>query len=327
MTEPKREKEHIMTAKIRIAERMSSRPSDEELRYFQRMGIDAATIWTGLEDAHLDYMVSTKQRLADWGIELWNIGILDLHCDPDMVLGLSGYDRKLALYKEYLNNLGQAGIGYTTYAHMANIKMLDYYQTGVGTTRGVSTREFVLADALQRPLSHGKIYDEQTVWRTLIEFIRNVVPVAERAGVRIGLHPDDPPVPALGGVGRVVRSYAHYEQLVDLADSDHFGLCFCVGSWAEGGERMGRDVYEMIDYFGREGKLFKIHFRNVDRPLPTFKETLVDEGYIDMFRVMEALRDVGFDGALLPDHVPGGAEEAAYTIGYMRAVRRKVCGQ
>ena len=315
-----------MGTTIRIAERMSSEPTQEELSYFRHMGIDAATIWTTLNKATFEYMASVKERLEAQDIELWNIGVFDLHCDSDIVLGLEGFSRKVEQYKEYLRNLGRAGIGYTTYAHMANTKMPPYYQTGVGETRGLPTREFVLKDALNLPLSHGRVYSEGEVWKTLIEFIRQVVPVAEESGVRIGLHPDEPPVPELGGVGRVARSYAHCEQLIDLADSECFGLCLCVGSWAEGGDRMGADVYEMIDLFGREGKLFKVHFRNVDKPLPTFRETLVDDGYIDMFKVMQALKDVEFDGAILPDHIPGGKAEAAYTIGYMRALRRQVCG-
>lgn len=315
-----------MGTTIRIAERMSPEPTEEELSYFRHMGIDAATIWTTLNKATFEYMTSIKERLEARDIELWNIGVLDLHCDSDIVLGLEGFSRKVEQYKEYLRNLGRAGIGYTTYAHMANMKMPPYYQTGVGETRGLPTREFILKDALDLPLSHGRVYSEGEVWKTLIEFIRQVVPVAEESGVRIGLHPDDPPVPELGGVGRVARSYAHCEQLIDLADSECFGLCLCVGSWAEGGDRMGADVYEMIDLFGRAGKLFKVHFRNIDKPMPSFRETLVDDGYIDMLKVMQALKDVEFDGAILPDHVPGGKAEAAYTIGYMRALRRQVCG-
>jgi len=290
------------------------------------MGIDAATIWTTLDIATFEYMASIKERLEAWNIELWNIGVLDLHCDSDIVLGSKKFPKKIEQYKKYLRNLGKAGIGYTTYAHMANKNIPQYHQTGIGETRGLPTREFVQKDAVNLPLSHGRVYSEQEVWKTLIEFIRQVVPVAEDAGVRIGLHPDDPPIPVLGGIGRVARSYAHCEQLIDLADSECFGLCLCVGSWAEGGDQMGADVYKMIDLFGREGKLFKVHFRNVDRPLPTFQETLLDDGYIDMYKVMQALRNIEFDGAILPDHVPGGKAEAAYTIGYIRALRRQVCG-
>jgi mannonate dehydratase len=83
----------------------------------------------------------------------------------------------------------------------------------------------------------------------------------------------------------------------------------------------------MIDHFGKQGRLFKIHFRNVDAPMPVFRETLVDDGYVDMYDVMKALRDVGFDGTLIPDHVPGDGSDkttSAYTIGYMRAIRNRV---
>jgi mannonate dehydratase len=240
---------------------------------------------------------------------------------------LPGFEEKLEQYVRYLRDLGRAGIGYTTYAHMANIKMLPYYQTAIGQTRGIPTREFDAAKARDLPLSHERQYSEDEIWQTFARFLRAVVPVAEEAGVRIGLHPDDPPLSSLGGVARIVRSFEGYQRAMELADSPNFGLCFCIGSWAEGGETLGKDVYEMIDFFGAQGKLFKIHFRNVDRPMPVFRETLVDDGYIDMFRVMEALHGVNFDGALLPDHVPGDREHAAYTIGYMRAVRKKVCGE
>ncbi len=314
------------TSKIKIAERMSPRPSSEQLVCFREMHIDAASIWTTIEDANYDYMVETRHLLEQHGMLLWNIGILDLHCDPTMVLGLPGFDEKIAQYKDYLRDLGRAGIGYTTHAHMANIKLLPYYQTAVGQTRGIPTREFDIELAKDLPLSNDRFYDEDEVWATLAQFIREVVPVAEDAGVRIGLHPDDPPVPDLGGVGRVVRSFANYQRAVDLADSPNFGLCFCVGSWAEDGAALDKDVYEIIEDFGARGKLFKIHFRNVDKPLPKFRETLVDDVYIDMHRVMTGLHNAGFDGALLPDHVPGDQKNAAYTIGYMRAMRRQVCG-
>jgi mannonate dehydratase len=317
-----------LSPNIRIAHRMSARPSAQELAFFRRMGIDAATIWTTIEDANYDYMIETRRLLEAHGIQLWNIGILDLHCDPTMVLGLPGFDDKVAQYKAYLRNLGRAEIGYTTYAHMANIKLLPYYQTAAGVTRGdIPTREFDMQIARDLPYSHGREYTEAEVWGTLSTFLREVVPVAEEAGVRIGLHPDDPPVPSLGGVARVIWNFDGYRRALEIADSPNFGLCFCVGSWAEGGATLGSDVYEMIEHFGAMGKLFKIHFRNVDAPMPTFRETLVDDGYIDMYRVMKALSRVGFNGVLLPDHIPGDGTDtsmAAYTLGYMRAVRDRV---
>ena len=311
---------------IRIAERLPPRPTDDDLAYFRQVGVEAASIWTTVEDAGYDYMAQTRQRLADHGIELWNVGILDLHCDPTMVLGLPGFDAKLEQYVNYLRDLGRAGIGYTTYAHMANIKMLPYYQSAVGQARGgLPTREFDAGQARSLPLSHDRAYAEDEIWSTFARFLQAAVPAAEEAGVRIGLHPDDPPVPSLGGVPRIFSSFDGYRRAVELADSPNFGLCLCVGTWAEGGAALGKDVYEMIDHFGAQNKLFKIHFRNVDQPMPVFRETLVDDGYIDMHRVIEGLHRTGFDGVLLPDHVPGDGRHAAYTLGYMRAVRKQVC--
>jgi mannonate dehydratase len=311
--------------RIRIGHRISPRPTAEELALFQQLGIEYATIWTTLEDARLDYMVETKRLLEAHGIRLLNIGILDLHCDPTLTLGLPGRDRKIEQYQAYLRLLGQAGIRYTTYAHMANIKMLPYYQTGMGATRGgTPTREFDMEAARKLPLSHDREYGEDEIWGTFTEFIRAVMPVAEEAEVRIGLHPDDPPVPSLGGVARIFRDFAGYRRAVETADSPYFGLCFCVGTWAEGGAATGMGVPEMIRHFGGEGRIFKVHFRNVDAPLPRFRETFVDNGYVDMNEVLRALRDVGFDGVLLPDHVPGGLAHTAYTIGYMQAMRDRL---
>ena len=145
-----------MGTKIRIAERMSPDPTEEELSYFQHMGIDAATIWTTLDRATFEYMASIKELLEAWDIELLNIGVLELNCDSDIVLGLKEFPKKIEQYKKYIQNLGRAGIGYTTYAHMANIKIPKYYQTGVGETRGLPTREFILNEALSLPLSHGR---------------------------------------------------------------------------------------------------------------------------------------------------------------------------
>ncbi|MCX6379070.1 MAG: mannonate dehydratase [Armatimonadetes bacterium] len=313
---------------IKIGDRMSARPTEKDFTFFQNMGIEYATIWTTIEDATYEYMAHTKSLLEAHGIQLWNIGILDLHCDPTMVLGLPGFDTKVEQYQQYLRNLGRAGIGYTTYAHMANIKMLPYYQTSVGSTRGgIPTREFDMELAQHLPLSHDRVYTEDEVWDTFTRFIRAVMPVAEEAGVRIGLHPDDPPVPTLGGVARAIRNFEGYQRAVEIANSDNFGLCFCVGSWAEGGAMLGKDSLEMIAHFGALGKIFKIHFRNVDAPLPKFRETLIDDGYVDMYAIMCALRDVNFDGVLIPDHVPGDGTDkmnSAYTIGYMRATRNRV---
>ena len=323
--------ENTRRSGIKLGTSFTPKPSEDDLALLRHAGVDAVSIWTGIENATYEFMSETRRRLEANGVQVYNIGIIDLHCDPTIVLGLDGVDKKIEQYKNYLTNLGRAGIHYTTYAHMANIKVQmvpGYYQTARVTARGgATTREFDLEVAKKLPLSHGKVYPEDHIWATFTKFIRAVMPAAERAKVRIGLHPDDPPVDMLGGVARIFRNFDGFERAIQIADSENFGLCLCIGTWAEGGKLMGKDPLEMIRYFGKKKRIFKVHFRNVDQPLPKFREVFVDEGYLDMYQVMRGLREVNFDGIIIPDHVPGGGyaqSNASYTLGYMKALRDRV---
>ncbi|MHC4985908.1 MAG: mannonate dehydratase, partial [Planctomycetota bacterium] len=264
------------------------------------------------------------------GIGIYGLGNRAIHCQDAIVLATDKRDEIIELYKQHLRDLGRAGIPYTTHAHIANGV---WYSSGGRTRGGAETRLLDLdGEAVghspngkfYRPLSHGREYSEDEVWANYEYFVRQVVPVAEEAGVKIGVHPDDPPVETLAGVPRCFNSLANYQRALDIADSPNFGVCLCVGCWLEGGEAMGCDVIEAIRTFAAQGKLFKVHFRNVDRPGTTFTETFLDDGYMDMFEVVRALAEANFDGVIIPDHVPlmGDDERIgmAYTIGYMRAL-------
>jgi len=317
---------------IKLGTMFTDRPNEDDLATLRHAGVEAVSIWTTIENNSAEWMIGIRKKLEASGIEVYNIGILDLHCDPALALSLPGVENKIEQYKTYLTNLGQAGIHYTTYAHMANIKNQPtpgFYQTSVGKTRGnADTREFDLAVARKLPCSFDKEYQEEQIWKSFTTFIRAVIPVAEKNKVRIGLHPDDPPVESLGCVARVFRTYAAYERAFQIAGSDNFGVCLCIGTWGEGGKQgFGKDPVEAVRAFGPKKKIFKVHFRNVSSPLPKFRETFVDNGYLDMYQVMKALREVRFDGIVVPDHVPGGGYPAAnssYTIGYMKALRDRV---
>ena len=317
---------------IKLGTMFTDRPNEDDLATLRHAGVEAVSIWTSLENNSAEWMIGIRKKLDASGVEVYNIGILDLHCDPALALSLPGVESKIEQYKTYLTNLGRAGIHYTTYAHMANIKNQPtpgFYQTSVGKTRGnADTREFDLAVARKLPCSFDKEYREEQIWKSFTTFIRAVIPVAEKNKVRIGLHPDDPPVESLGCVARAFRTYAAYERAFQIAGSDNFGVCLCIGTWGEGGKQgFGKDPVEAVRAFGAKKKIFKVHFRNVSSPLPKFRETFVDNGYLDMYQVMKALREVRFDGIVVPDHVPGGGYPAAnssYTIGYMKALRDRV---
>jgi mannonate dehydratase len=143
--------------------------------------------------------------------------------------------------------------------------------------------------------------------------------------VRIGIHPDDPPVPVLAGVPRCIFSnFEGYKRAMTIANSPNVGICLCCGTWLEGGKKLtGKDPEEMIRSFGA-GKIWKIHFRNVNAPLPHFVETFMDDGYYDMWKIMKALRDVNFDGIVILDHSPtmvgGNYTQTAYGFAYMKAL-------
>jgi mannonate dehydratase len=296
---------------IRIAIQAPLDATANELSFYRQMGMKHVVLWTDETKASAEYYSDRKKYFADAGLEVYGFGNRSVHNEEKIVLNLPGREEKIEQYRQHLRDLGKAGITYTTYAHMGN----GIWSSERETTRaGASARSFDLkgpnwgewnGKKYYPPLSHGREYTLDEMWENFKYFIHAVTPVAEQNNVRIGIHPDDPPVPKLAGVPRIFSHYDGYKRALDLAKSPNVGLCLCVGSWMEGGNKMGKDALGMIDYFGKQNKIFKIHFRNIDKPLPHFTETFVDNGYTDMYKIMKALKKVNFDGVLIADHIPG----------------------
>lgn len=316
---------------MKVAFQSTPEPSEEDLQFIQQMGVEYVVLWTSGDKASYEYYASRRALFEKAGLKVYGFGSSSVHNQDAIVLNLPNRDEKIEEYKTHLRNLGKAGIPYTTYAHMAN----GIWSTEREFTRGgASSRAFDLSNArvghwvgreYHGPLTHGRVYGEDEIWENFIYFIQQVAPVAEEAGVRIGIHPDDPPVPDLGGVARCIfSSFDGYKRALEIADSPNVGMCLCVGCWLEGGSQMGRDVLETIQYFGERNKLFKVHLRNVNQPLPYFVETFIDDGYMDLYPVIQALRKVDFNGVIIPDHIPMMGNDrrigSAYTIGYMKAL-------
>ncbi len=156
-------------------------------------------------------------------------------------------------------------------------------------------------------------------------FLRDVLPMAEAAGVKRALHPDDPPTPTIRGQPRLVYQPRYYQRLLNLDPSPANTLEFCIGSLAEMTEG---DIYDVADTYSRQGRLGYVHFRNVPGKAPHYKETFIDDGEVDMLRVLETLHRNGFDGVLIPDHTPQMACAApwhagmAFARGYMKAAMK-----
>jgi mannonate dehydratase len=317
-----------LTPGIKITLQIPNDFNDEDLTFAKQMGVEYVTIPT--RGGTYEVFSRFKQRVEAAGLKVTNIGNSSVHNMPEVTLNLPGRDEKIEEYKQYLRDLAKAGIYYTTYAHMGN----GIWSSERETTRGgAPARAFKLETAkgywdgkvFEPPLTHGRKFSKEELWENYTYFIKQVVPVAEEVGVRIGIHPDDPPVPELGGVPRhIFGTFDGYIRAFEIANSPNVGICLCCGTWMEGGKHTGKNVLDAIREFSKLDKLWKIHFRNVSAPIPYFVEAYVDDGYTDMKQVMRTLVDVDYRGILIADHVPQMVGDRktgwAYSIGYIKAL-------
>jgi len=322
---------------IQIGVRLPSTATEEEMRFVRQIGVEWVVVSLDHPREHsVEAYRALKQKFADQGLKIYRLANHNCHNMEEVTLNLPGRDEKIAEYLNYIRNLGAVGIHYATYAHMGN----GIWTTGDEEIRGGATSRafrldkpgtgYTMVKSWTGALTHGRRYSEDEIWDNYQYFIRQVAPVAEQAGVFIGIHPDDPPVYEVGGVPRCIfGNFAGYARAIEIANSPNIGVCLCVGCWLEGGERMGKSVVETIRYLGRQKKLFKVHFRNVTAPLPAgFAETFLDDGYGDMYSIMRALREVEFDGLVISDHIPnmvGGRLVAeSLAVGYIKGLREAV---
>jgi mannonate dehydratase len=235
-------------------------------------------------------------------------------------------DEQIEHLQATIRNLGQAGIPVLGYNWRPN----QLYRTGTKKMRGgAEVTTFDLDRAKELPLSHGRLYSADELWENYAYFLQAVLPVAEAAGVRLALHPDDPPGPAIGGVARIFSRYEDFARASELANSPSWGLLFCVGCWSEMGAEA--NVLKGIRHFGPKGQIVYVHFRDVQGTGDHFSECFIGEGNLNVTTVLRTLKDVGFDGALIDDHVPhllgdeGWAPRGrAYSTGYLAGLLRAV---
>jgi mannonate dehydratase len=186
--------------------------------------------------------------------------------------------------------------------------------------RGMAWNMICDADATpgaERTATHEEL------WQRLKEFLDEVVPVAEEAGVTLAAHPDDPPMPTMRGQPRLVYQPEMYQRLLDLRPSQANALEFCVGTLAE---MATGDVYEATEQYSQQGKLAYVHLRNVDGKVPNYHETFIDDGDVDTVRILQILKKNNFSGVIIPDHTPQMSCDApwhagmAFALGYIRGV-------
>jgi mannonate dehydratase len=241
--------------------------------------------------------------------------------------GLPGRDEEIATVATLIESMGRLGVPVWCYEWMTDF---NWVRTNMATpSRGGSVvTSFDLRD-VPEDLTAGPPISEEELWANLEYFLKAVLPVAEKAGVRLSMHPDDPPLSPIRGIGRIMRSLENFQRLVELVPSPMNTITLCQGNFT----LMTDDLPAAIRRFGR--KISFVHFRDVRGVPEKFEETWHDAGKTDMLACMRAYREIGFEGVLRPDHVPtveGDSNDNAgysafgrlYAIGYIRGLREAV---
>lgn len=269
---------------------------------------------------------AARERVEDAGLSLTGIQSLPYSLYGDIMFGREGADEALDQITTLIRNLGEAGIPILGYQW--NPRGVVPMRTTPEELRGGAKGTAFDLDEIEDPheLAPGldREYTEDEFWEHYQRFLETVIPVAEEAGVDLALHPVDPPVlESLGGIPRLFRNVENFEKAMDLVPSDNHGLKLCLGCFSQ----MGADVHEVLRRFGERDQIVFIHFRDVVGTVPKFHETFVDEGNFDTSEAVRTLRDVGFDGVVIPDHVPEmvGDDDwrhraRGFTVGYLRGV-------
>ena len=270
-------------------------------------------------------LMQLKIRIEEAGLNLAAVENVPFEWYDKIVRGQPGRDEQIENWKTTLRNMGAAGIPIFGYHFMAlGVWRTSFTKPGRGGAQ-VTSYDHDAVKGAPTP-EWGPLSDDQ-MWDNLEYFIKAVIPVAEEAGVKMGLHPDDPPISPIAGVARIMRSHEALRRLTeDIYPSPNNGIEFCQGTVSE----MTDDIYDGIKYFAEKNKIWYVHFRNVSGTVPSFDETFIDEGHVDMHRAMEIYRDAGFDGPMIDDHVPHIAGDTsedgwlyrseAFAMGYYKAL-------
>ncbi len=259
-----------------------------------------------------------KDEVESHGMELVVIESIPVH--EEIKLGGAKRDEYIEIWLQSVRNMAEVGIPVVCYNFML---AFDWLRTDLRKSMGNGaytmfyneddlaqfdfTREIpawsqkYTPETLQTMLDRSRALSEEQLWENLEYFLKRVVPVVEKLGVKMAIHPDDPPFPVMG-IPRLMTCQKNLQRFLDCVDSPANGLAFCTGSLGAG---LHNQVEEMLEHFAPTGRVHFMHVRNLKHESEKhFYETAhpSSEGRMDMFRVMKALHDAGYKGPLRPDH-------------------------
>jgi len=303
--------------------------SDDNLIFAKQIGVrDLVVVHPeGVQagsEPYYDYtnLIQLRTRVENAGLRIAAIQNIPTTYYDKIVWNLPGRDAQIDNYIRTITNVGKAGIPILHYNfHAIRVWRTSRHTQDRGGAHVTSYNHELMANA---PAERGRELGIDELWDNFEYFLRRIIPAAESVGLRMALHPDDPPASPIAGAACLFIDMDSFQRALDMVPSPANGLLFCNGCYAE---MLGLGVYDAIRHFGKQGKIFYVHFRNVSGQAHNFQETFIDSGDIDMFKAMQVYKEIGFDGVMIPDHLPGIIGDSpyrhrsnAYAVGYMRAL-------
>ena len=306
-------------------------PTESRLRALKQLGADYAVHY----DMHdlpddLDELRVICDHYAAFGLPL-KVAEAGPAIDK-IVLGKEGAAAQIERYKRIVGNLGRLGVEVIAYNFMPQVSedaMVVRTAFDAKTRGGARTSAFRRADVTATTMPHNETpIPREQMWENLERFLKAVLPAAEAAGVRLAMHPDDPPLSPLCGLERIMGSEASFDRLLAISPSPANAITFCIGCFAE----MGADIAALIERY--RDRIPYVHVRDIRGTIDDFVETFPDDGQTDLIAIFRKLHEIGFDGYVRSDHAPQLATDASeapegygmqghlFALGYLRGLER-----
>jgi mannonate dehydratase len=308
-------------------------PDDAGTRRVKQLGVDHVIArYPGPIPWEEDRLRELIDGLKAHGLAVGNIMIGGF---PRVVYGRHGRDEEIDKVIRSIRAAGKVGLPVIEYNFYAHRLVEGYFQEAGRGGAGMTAFDFDRVKHLP-PLKEVGVHSLDAMWANITYFLKAVVPVAEQSGVRLALHPNDPPSPFSRGSGQIMSTLAGWKRLVDIVKSPSNGITFDCGVTRE----LGEDPVEVCRYFGGRDCINHVHYRNVRvrKPYESYTEVFLDEGEVDMFAVMKELIRQKYPRLIYPEHprainydreragfrshYPGGGGYAAFAfnVGYTRAM-------
>jgi mannonate dehydratase len=311
---------------------IGAKADEKEMRKFKQIGVDSVLMGGPPIPWQETDLRAIMDRFRAGGLTVANMMIGGF---ANTLYGRPGRDEEIDKVIQSIRVAGKAGLPVIEYNFYAHRLTEGYYEELGRAGAGMTAYDYSRSKDLP-PLPETGTHTLEEMWTNITYFLKAIVPVAEQAGVRLALHPNDPPVPLSRGSAQIMATLEGWKKLIEIVPSPSNGITYDCGVTRE----MGEDPVAVCRYFGERDRINHAHYRNVvvRKPYVEYTEVFPDEGQVDMFAVMKELVRQKYPRAIYPEHpraidadrelpsfrpyYPGGGEYAGlvYNVAYTKAM-------